>query len=266
MTRVALLLCVLVLSALVPGHASAASYSSPMNGNVAGFRLAGVEPDGDPLYQVLMAMTLPPANGVPRMHLLVNAYMENFKPDTTPILPDLIHPNQTAHNLGGFLQGKALLTDDAGDVLTSGAFLAEAFLDNTNHAVATLSNQSASHSTAATFKGAFTLRKNAALDGHLQGHIVLSPSARRLIQRHHGATMRSITDILKAVSVKPHPMMGRSTSGSSSAPLQTGYSHAVSKPQHTLSPLTVITAMGALISFLLAGVLWWWQRRPKASE
>jgi hypothetical protein len=236
---------------------------------VAGFRLSGVEPDGDPLYEVLLNTTLTASNGVPRTHLIVDSYMENFQPDTTPILPDLLHPTQTAQNLGGFLEGKALLTDDAGDVLYRGSFTAEAFLDNTNHAVMTLYGMGAAGKAGATLKGAFTLHKNATLNGRFHGTISLPAAARAQLTQHTGVQMRPIKQILSGVTVKPHPMVGRPTSGGPSTPLPTGYSQApgpASQPSHSLSPITIVAGAGAILSFLMAGLLWWWQRTHPAGQ
>jgi hypothetical protein len=243
--------------------------SPTISGSVVGFRLSGVEPDGDPLYEVLLSTTLSASNGVPRMHLIVDSYMENFQPDTTPILPDLLHPTQTAQNLGGFLEGKALLTDDAGAVLYRGSFTAEAFLNNTNHAVMALYGTGAAGKSGARLKGAFTLHKNASLNGPFQGTISLPAGARAQLARHAGARMRPIKQILSGVTVKPHPMVGRPTSGGRGTPLPTGYSQApgtTSQPGHSLSPITIVAGAGAILSFLMAGALWWWQRTHPAGQ
>jgi hypothetical protein len=186
--------------------------------------------------------------------------MENFKPDTTPILPDLLHPKETAQNLGGFLQGKAILTDNAGSILYRGTFTAEAFLDNTNHVVTTFFGVSAARSGAATLKGAFTLHKDGSLAGRLSGSISLPPAARSQIEEHRGASMPKLETLVNGMTVVPHPMVGKTTSGSSAAPLNTGYGQPASPGRH-ISPLTIVAALGAAISFLLAGTLWWWQRR-----
>src|SRR5205823_3132035 len=144
----------------------------------------------------LLKSTLAPSHGVPRTHLIVDSYMENFKPDTTPILPDLLHPTQTATNLGGFLEGKALLTDDAGTVLYRGIFTAEAFLNNTNHAIIRLGGTHAGAGGTALIKGTFTLHKNASLNGQLSGKITLPPAARQQLLQRQGATMRPVKQIL----------------------------------------------------------------------
>lgn len=254
----------------VLAHPPASGYHSTLTGSVAAFRLAGVEPDGDPLDQVLLQTTLAPSGRTPRLHLIVDAYLENFSPDTTPILPDLLHNNRTAQNLGGFLQGKALITDDAGDLVANGSFLAEAFLDNSNQAVASLDGVGASAGSHITLKGHFTLRKGGSIAGSMTGAVALTPGALKQIAGHRGAPMRPLKQILNGLSVKPHPMVGKSTRGKS-APYKTGFgsgsgstSTPTDRPHRTLSPLTIVAGAGAILSFLSAAVLWWWQRRTAA--
>jgi hypothetical protein len=254
---------------LLASHLAAAPYAPVITGQVDGFRLAGIEPDGDPLDQVVLSTTLRPSGNVPRLHLIVNSYLENFKPDTTPILPDLLHENRTATNLGGFLNGKALITDDAGNLLYVGDFLAEAFLNNTNHTVMRLSGVYAARGSSAQLKGVFTLKKNGALAGSLTGAIAIPPAARSQIAGNRGATMKSVAKIIGLVTVKPHAMMGRSTH-STSAPLHTGYSKGGKKPSGTpstpaphrpVSPVTVVAGIGAVLCLLAAVALWLRQRR-----
>jgi hypothetical protein len=243
---------------------------------VKGFRLAGIEPDGDPLDQVVLSTTLSPSGGLPRLHLVINSYLENFKPDTTPILPDLLHENRTATNLGGFLNGKALITDDAGKLLYVGAFLAEAFLNNTNHTVMRLVGVNAAKGGSGQLKGIFALKKNGSLSGSLSGSLTIPAAARAQIARNRGAKMESVEKIIGLVTVKPHAMMGRSTH-STSAPLHTGYGKkgnkstspnsapSASSPRRTLSPVTVVAGAGAIVCLLAAIALWLWQRRTQES-
>jgi hypothetical protein len=242
------------------------AYSPSVTGRVVGFRLAGIEPDGDPLDQVVLRTRLSPSGGLPAANLIVDTYLENFKPDTTPILPNLLHPGQTATNLGGFLQGKVLLTDDAGDVLYIGSFVAEAFLDNSNDAVMRLYGSGAAYGASGSLKGRFRLRrKDASLYGHFTGHITLPAAARQQLLQRRGARMKPIDQIIKVVTVTPHAMVGRTTTKSSSVPLQTGYGQPKPAPSQPagrrLSPWTVVAGAGAVVSFLLAGLLYWRQRR-----
>ncbi|HZU13650.1 MAG TPA: hypothetical protein VFB58_12495 [Chloroflexota bacterium] len=251
---------VLLALLLMPSFAAAASphYAPRISGSVADFRLAGIEPDGDPLDQVLLQTTLAPSAGMPRLHLIVDTYLENFQPDTTPVLPDLLHPNQTAQNLGGFLQGKALVADDAGKVLYLGTFIAEAFLNNSNHMVLSAPGQGMARGGEIAIKGTFTLRKNASLRGALTGRVVLPAGARRAIARDQGAKFPPVRTLLSGVTVHPHAMMGRNTQ-SHQVPLHTGYGP---RSHRSISPVTIVTAAGAVVCFLLAVVLWRRQRDP----
>jgi hypothetical protein len=238
-----------------------------MHGIVAGYRLAGIEPDGDPLDQVLLQTRLSPSAGLPVTRLIVSSYLENFKPDTTPILPDLLHPNSTAQNLGGFLQGKALLTDDAGNVLYIGSFLGEAFLDNSNHAVMTLFGTNAGYGGQAKLKGIFRLRKDGSLNGTFTGRIALPAAARRQIMANRGAPMKPLKQIISVVTVRPAAMVGRKTARSVSVPLHTGFGSPTSSASTGMhiSTLTIVAAVGAVLSLLMGGFLFWFDHRRQSS-
>jgi hypothetical protein len=252
-------------------------YNPTMKGALAGYRLAGIEPDGDPLYETVMNTTLRASGNVPRVHLIVNAYLENFKPDTTPILPDLLHPKQQAHNLGGFLQGKALITDDAGNVISIGGFIAEAFLDNSNSAVMTLYSGKSGYGAAGKLEGRFTLnsvsKTTVAIQGAFSGTLTLSPAARNRIHANAGAHMKPIEKIISQVTVTPHAMVGRATAKSRSVPLRTGFHNGSTKanavrptPKSSgagihLSMITIVAAIGAILSFLMAAFLFFTGRR-----
>jgi hypothetical protein len=276
--RVFLVLGLLFLLSAHTASASAPRYSSAVSGQLAGWRLAGVEPDGDPLYQAVMHTVLAPANGLPRLNLIVNTYYEQFKPDTTPILPNLLHRNQQAKNLGAFLQGKILLTDDAGTVVSIGSFISEAFLNNTNIAVMTLYGGSHGYGAHGSLSGTYQLKvisKQAVnILGRFSGTLSLSASARRSILAHHGATMKPLKQIISQVTVVPHAMVGRNVTKSKSVPLHTGFSGVKSKkPVFTarstgksISPVTLISAAGAVLCFLLAAVLYWRGRRQERDQ
>lgn len=259
------LLPLLVLLALLfPARALADAYGGGLSGRVVDYRLSGVEPDGDPIDQVALQTTLAGHGHIPAMHLIISSYLENFQPDTTPVLPDLLHPKRTARNLGGFLEGKAMLTDDAGRILYLGTFLAEAFFDNRNHTVLRLDGQGPARGSFASLRGTFILRKDATLHGALSGTINLPPAARRDLLRARGSRLRPIKQILAAVTVHPAPMMGKSTKGNSHVVLHTGYgaAHKPTSGPH-LSPLTLAAAAGALLSLLWAGILFWQEQRRK---
>jgi hypothetical protein len=249
--------------------AHGAAYTSTLAGSVKGFKLAGVEPDGDPLYQVVLQTRLSSSNGLPPLNLIVSSYLENFTPDTTPILPDVLHPSQTAQNLGGFLQGKVLLTDDAGNVLSIGSFVAEAFLDNTNHAAMKLYGgpERPSHLSKliGSLAGAFRIQRNASLSGRLTGHLSLGAAILRQIVQHRGMRMKPLEKIISTVTVKPAPMVGRRTPGANSTPLPTGYGtpQAAGSSGRGLNPWSIVAGVGAIVSLLLAAILYIRDRRKQ---
>ncbi|MGH2449316.1 MAG: hypothetical protein ACRDFS_12035 [Chloroflexota bacterium] len=229
----------------------------PVRGQVEAFRMAGIEPDGDPIDQVVLKFRLAASPGEPASNLIVDAYLENFQPDTTPILPDLLHPNHTAQNLGGFLQGKALLVDDAGHVLQIGSFLAEAFLNNTNHAVMRLSGSGGSEM---KLRGSFELSRKGSATGTLGGTIKLTASEVQSLQTNAGATMRPLKEIVKTVTVHPAPMMGRSTKGNPKAALHTGFGKGrrVDQPKadapagRHVPMLSLVLGAAAVLSMMIA--------------
>ena len=171
------LLCLMVAlcsvaSIVTPGAAAAAPYAPSLHGKVVKFGLSGFEPDFDPIYRVIISATLHDGRkgGLPDAMLVLSAYLENFQPDTTPMLPDLLHPNQTATSLGGFLTGKAALVNAAGHIVYRGSLLAETFLDNSAHVVLDLDDVKApaAGSPALRLRGVFTLRKDLTLRGWLR--------------------------------------------------------------------------------------------------
>jgi len=237
-------------------------------GSVQGYRLWGIEPDGDPLYQVVLETRLAASSTMPAVYLIVDAYLENFKPDTTPILPDLLHPNSTAQNLGGFLQGKALITDDAGNVLYIGSFVDEAFLNGgDNHMAMQLFGPGNASKARGTLKGSFALRPNATLAGSLYGTLALPAAARAQILARRGAKLKPLTQIISVVTVKPAPMVGKPVPGSTSTPLNTGYGPPASNgTSRSLNPLSLIAGAGAILCLVLAIFLYLKERQKKQAS
>ncbi|MGH2441930.1 MAG: hypothetical protein ACRDFX_02055 [Chloroflexota bacterium] len=262
-----LLLVTAALFSMYEVASAAGSYSPRMSGSVQGYRLSGVEPDGDPLYQVALRTRLSASGSLPALNVIISSYLENFKPDTTPILPDLLHPAQTAHNLGGFLQGKALLTDDAGNVLYIGNFLAEAFLNNTNHAIITLfgSNTAAG---GGRIKGLFSLNRNRSggLTGSFQGRLKLSASALSDVARNRGKKMKPIKKIISVVSVVPH-YYGTAGKKSSGPPLHTGFATPkVAVSGSRVSDWTIAAGAGAILALIIAGILFFMEKRQQRNS
>jgi hypothetical protein len=259
MKRVAM---AVVLAALLGMRctAFAAGYSTQAKGTIQAYRFAGVEPDGDPLYQVALQMRLTASGGVPAANLVVSAYLENFSRDTTPILPDLLHPKQTVQGLGGYLDGKAILTDDAGDTVAIGIFLNEAFLDNTNHTVMKFVRTDPSAGSG-NLKGEFTLHGKGVFTGHFAGTLTLPRAALNQIARHRGQRMKPLKDIVNQVTVHPHYYGTRGVHASGPA-YNTGFAPSGTPSSgRKLSPLTIAAAIGAVVSLLLAGGLYWLERR-----
>lgn len=247
----------------LPATVHAAAYSRNFHGAIDAARLSGVEPDGDPLYQVAMTMHMPAQGQIPATSIVVSAYLENFSPDTTPTLPDLLHPNQTAQNLGGFLDGKAILVDDAGNTLGTGVFVNEAFLNNTNHAV--LRFYSAKNQATGKLAGVFTLARKGGMSGQLSGQIILPPAALALARRDQGKTMKPLKQIIDQVTVHPHYYGTKGVHASH--PYNTGFGNSASGGGtghgQTLSPLTMAAGAGAIVCLLIAGGLYLIERRGK---
>lgn len=177
-----------------------------------------------------------------------------------PMLPDLLHPSQTARNLAGFLQGKALITDNAGAVLYLGSFLAEAFLNNQNHAVLTLAGSGPAYGSSVVVKGAFRLRHDGTLNGRFHGQISLTSATLQEIANHSASRMRAIKSIISTVTVRPHAMVGRSATKSSGIPLHTGFGHPTAR--RSTRPTIVIVAAGAVLFFLVSLTLYLRKREP----
>jgi hypothetical protein len=172
---VASLLCLVLAlcpaaSVVTPAAAAAAPYAPSLHGKVVKFGLSGFEPDFDPIDRVIIAATLHDSRkgGLPDAMLVLSAYLENFQPDTTPVLPDLLHPDHTATSLGGFLTGKAALVNAAGHVVYRGGLLAEVFLDNSVHLVLDLDDVEHRAAPPLRLRGVFTLRKDLTLRGGLR--------------------------------------------------------------------------------------------------
>jgi hypothetical protein len=173
---------VLVLAVGVPtggaggtpaGAAPAPPYAPSLTGRAVNFALSGFEPDFDPLYRVIISATLHdgrrPGIALPDAMLVLSAYLEVFQPGTTPVLPDLLHPDRIATSLAGFLQGAAALVNAAGRTVYRGSLLAEIFGDNTVHIVLRLYPVKAPLSALPLqLKGTFTLYKNKTQRGALQ--------------------------------------------------------------------------------------------------
>jgi hypothetical protein len=150
-----------------------------------------------------------------------------------------------------------LITDDAGNVLYIGSFLAEAFLDNSNHVVMKLDGSENAYGGQAVLKGTFRLAKSGALRGALTGRMVLPAAARQQILHNRGARMRDLKKIIGTVTVRPAPMMGKAKTGTPNAPLHTGFGKVTkpaAKPSGRSSMQWILMAGAGILAVLAAGV------------
>jgi len=183
-----------------------------LSGKIVKVDLSGFEPDFDPIDRVVMAVTLhdtrPPALALPDTMLVLSTYLENFQPDTTPVLPDLLHPNQTAQSLGGFMQGKAVLVNAAGQTSYRGSLLAEVFLDNSAHLIVDVDRIGAPN-TAPSLRliGALTLYKDLSVRGtvHAERALTTAETAALRVPRGHLPSWQSV---VSGLSVRAPTMMG----------------------------------------------------------
>lgn len=209
-----------------PVKASGASYSLVFSGKPVNFDLSGLEPDFDPIYKVIVTGTLHDGRKAPRAlpdaTLILSAYLEAFKPDTTPVLPDLLHPDQQATDLGGFLSGKAALLNIGGRIVYRGSMLAEIFQDNTEHLVVDLDPAGTGKSV--RLEGVISLHRGGSESGTLRA---LTPLARAALAVPRGRAP-SWQSVVSGMNVSKPAMKG--TAGSP-AP------HATAKPA-TIAPRT----------------------------
>lgn len=234
-----------------------------LSGTVVKYGLSGFEPDFDPIDRIVISSTLhdkrPASVALPDSQLVLSAYLENFQPDTTPVLPDLLHPNQTATSLGGFMQGKVALVNAAGHLGYKGSLLAEVFLDNSVHIVIDVQPSGAAAS-APTLRlaGLFTLYKvgsaftvRGAL--HSARSLTARESASLRVPRGQPVSWQSI---VSGLTVHPPHMMGTAgtphptmtpVSTQSGAPIQSG-------------SVRMIALAGMVIALAIVILLLWRQR------
>ncbi len=195
-----------------------------LTGKIVKVDLSGFEPDFDPIDRVVMAVTLhdtrPPALALPDTMLVLSTYLENFQPDTTPVLPDLLHPNQTAQSLGGFMQGKAVLVNAAGQTSYRGSLLAEVFLDNSAHLIVDVDRIGAPD-TAPSLRliGALTLYKDLSVRGtvHAERALTTAETAALRVPRGHLPSWQSV---VSGLSVRAPTMMGTAGTAGGKRPAQ----------------------------------------------
>lgn len=198
---------------------SARSYSLGYAGAAVNFDLSGLEPDFDPIYKVIVSTTLHDerarAQALPDATLILSAYLEVFQPDTTPILPDLLHPDQVANNLAGFLSGAAALVNAGGTVVYRGSLVAEVFQDSTEHLVVDLTPLATSPGTATVrLQGTIILHKGGGESGTLTALAPLSRPALAVSRGH----LPSWQTVVNGLSVHTPTMMGTAGTPGKQAP------------------------------------------------
>ena len=244
------------------------AYTLAFTGTAVDFNLGGMEPDFDPLYRVTVNGSLhdlrAASQALPNARLVLSAYMEVFQPDTTPILPDLIHPNRTAGDMAGFLSGKAALVNAGGHVVYRGSLLAEIFADNTEHLLVDLYPSGAAPTAAAIrLQGVVSLEKGGAEHGSLHA---LRPLSRAALAVPPGR-QPSWQSVIAGLGVRVPAMVGTAGSGqqSSTAPAPPAALQSAAPRSSMLQnrALPVVFAGIALLAALLA-LLAWRGRKPAA--
>jgi len=272
--------------ALWPIRAASASTapgpSTPrLSGRMVQFTLSGVEPDFDPIDRLVIAARLydphPVAGALPATTLILSLYLENFQPSTTPILPDVLHPDRQAMNLGGFLQGKAALVDGAGRIRYRGGLLAEVFLDNTVHAVIDLDPQGAlAARPALRLRATFTLHKDLTLAGVLRVDRPLAPSevAALHVARPHPVAWQAV---VRGMAVHRPPMLGTGGAGGAGtrarvrapvAPPRRPAPVFVARPApaHAVATGDIVLALLPFVGLMTLLVLLWRRRTARATS
>ncbi len=254
--------------------AAATPTTLTLSGKIVRVDLSGFEPDFDPIDRVVMAVTLhdtrPPALALPDTMLVLSTYLENFKPDTTPVLPDLLHPNQTAQSLGGFMQGKAVLVNAAGRTSYRGSLLAEVFLDNSAHLIVDIDRIGAP-STAPSLRltGALTLYKDLTVRGSVRAERPLTTAEAAALRVPRGR-LPSWQSVVSGLSVRAPVMMGTAGTAGGKRPAQPHSIPGTSQQKATqarattarrsalpaLSPMRAAASGIGVVLLAVAALLW----------
>lgn len=250
-------------------HAGPRSYRLAFTGKAVDFNLSGMEPDFDPLYRVTVSGPLhdlrPASQALPNSTLVLSAYMEVFQPDTTPILPDLIQPDQTASDLAGFLSGKAALVNAGGHVAYRGSLLAEIFADNTEHLLVDLYPVGTGpDATAIRVQGVIDLEKGGGEHGTLRA---LRPLARAALSVPRGR-QPSWRSVIAELGVRVPAMVGSAGSGqrSSTAPAPPPALQPAHRASGGIPPYVPRVAFGCAMVFMVAALVLALRRGPRSSR
>jgi hypothetical protein len=198
---------------------SSKSGSFNYSGKPADFELTGLEPDFDPIYKLIVSTKLhdlrAKKSALPDSTLILSAYLEVFQPDTTPVLPDLLHPNQPANDLAGFLSGAAAIVNAGGHVVYKGSLLAEVFQDSTEHLIIDLDPINAKAGWGSVrLQGPIVLHKGGMETGTLKALQPFAPAA-LAVPPGHVPTWQAV---IKSLTVHIPPMMGTAGTPGATAP------------------------------------------------
>ncbi len=193
---------------------AAGSFSGRFTGSVIYYSPAGFEPDFDLIDRVIFE-TRVTSKSLPPMTLILDAYLENFQVDTTPVLPDLIHPKTLlSSSLGGFFSGKAIIVGAGNKPLFVGAMLAEAFIQprGVQHMILV---QMLGHGSAtggkAQLNSVFTASKKFHISGSLYGTLKMPQAA--VVALRHGSSRLTAKQVLKDFQVQKPAQRGTSGTG-----------------------------------------------------
>jgi hypothetical protein len=243
--------------------------SATLTGSIVLHKLVGYQPDFDPIKRVIIDAWLRHLRAgsavLPDARLVLSLYLENFQFTTTPILPDLLHPDQIAGGLGGYMQGKAVLINAQGHTVYQGIALAEVFLDNSVHLLIDFSAPGAAMTTLRLLS-TFILDTSLRLRGEAHSAQLLPPA----IMRAPRGTQPGWRSIISGLVVHVPPQMGtvgvRPPSGTAAPPgtivlpvqfsgTATPTAPPAATPLPTPLPTAVATSQGTSPGRLLAGGL-----------
>lgn len=255
---------------ITPATHPASPYTPTLVGKVVRVELSGFEPDLDPIRRVIISASLRDrrtTHPLPDTMLVLSSYVELFQPGTTPVLPDLLHPEQIATSLGGFMQGKAALVNASGQTVYNGGLLGEIFLDSSVDVVVDL-NPVHGGPTAPTIriKGSFVINKDLSVRGNLQ-----APTGGQLgglaVPVKAAVPWSRVVD---GLTVRLPLMVGTSSGGKASSPtLRSALNptSTVSATTPVITPRTLYFAGGAVLALLGMLLLWApWQRKAGATQ
>ena len=252
---------------------SAKSTALSYAGKPVDFELTGLEPDFDPIYKLIVSIKLHDLragkSALPDATLILSAYLEVFQPDTTPVLPDLLHPNKQAGDLAGFLSGAAAIVNTGGQLVYKGSLLAEVFQDSTEHLIIDLDPLDAKSGWGSVrLQGPIVLHKGGRETGTLEA---LQPFARAalVVSHGHAPTWQAV---ISSLTVHIPAMMGTAgTPGAtapatpataprglgSPAPAPCAIACRLSERVHTVArhPLIGLSITVGVLFLILAGIL-----------